>query len=211
MRRSLRRVLGIAAVALALPAFAGCSVESVDPSGNGTEVIAEGVRIENATIVGGDEGSGKAAFLGSVFNTSDEVDKIVSIKAGGVEASVKPGSAEIKPGEGVTIQTGSDVTADFSGFTANEGTYVPVVITLENAGETSFESLVVAPFGFYLKAAPEGTKERAATSASSDEGESHGGDSSAGGDESASGSGDGAPTEESDASRLEDSGQTGTE
>lgn len=154
---STRRIVGFAAVALVVPLMAACT-ESLGASGNGTQFIEADVRIENATIVAGDPKSGKAAFLGTVFNTSTADDQVLSIVADGVPAAMKPTPVPIATQSSVAIQTGREVTADFSDFTANEGTYVAVSVTFEKAGEAKFQALVVPPAGFYAKAAPPGTQ-----------------------------------------------------
>lgn len=212
-RPTVRRLIGLFAALLALPALASCAVESLDPSGNGTQVIQEGIRIENATIVGGDEGSGKAAFLGTIFNTSDADEQIVSITADGQEASLKPASVDIEAADNVMIQTGKDTTADFSGLTANEGTYVEVTVKFKNAGEAKFQSLVVPPVGFYADAAPAGTSERDNSPAASvkDESEAHGSDEA--GEETNREpieSGDDDESQEGDATALEERNDTAT-
>jgi hypothetical protein len=156
---SARRIVGLAAVALAVPTLGACTQESYSASGNGTQYIETDVRIENATIVAGNPESGEAAFLGTVFNTSATDDEVLSITAGDVDSELRPSPVEIPSEQNVVIQTGREVTANFKDFTANAGTYVSVSIKFKNAGEASFQSLVVPPVGFYSEAAPEGTKE----------------------------------------------------
>ena len=153
----MRSIVGLAAAALAIPALAGCTGEVIDTTNIGVDFVEQDIRVENATIVAGDKDSGKAAFLGTVFNTSAGDDEIISITAADLPAALEPSPVVIPAGQNATIQTGREVTADFTDFTANAGSYVPVSIKFKNAGEANLDVLVVAPMGYYATAAPEGT------------------------------------------------------
>lgn len=161
MKRS--RLVAVGLTAVLLPGLAGCwsgpqaatTVQSA--SGDGTQVTTADITIDSATIVAGDPGSGKAAFLGTVFNPTDTEDELLSIVAGGVTAKMTPEPVPVRSLEAVPIQTGRPVSADFAGLTAAAGEYVEVSMTFRNAGEQTFTALIVPPSGFYVEAAPEGT------------------------------------------------------
>ena len=161
MKRCRLAAIGIAA--LMIPGVTGCwsgnnaatTVQSA--SGDGTQVDATDITVDSATLVAGEAGSGKAAFLGTVYNPTQSPDELVSITAGGVEAKLTPSPLPIPALGAVAIQTGKTAQADFSGLEAETGTYVDVTMTFANAGEQTFTALLVPPAGFYASAAPEGT------------------------------------------------------
>ncbi len=159
-----RRLVAVGLAAVMVPGLAGCwsglnaatTVQSA--SGDGTQVDSADITIDSAVLVAGDPGSGKAAFLGTVFNPTKLPDAVTSITAGGVEAKLTPEAIEVKPLQATVIQTGKTATADFLAFEAAAGTYVDVTMTFQTAGQQTFSALVVPPSGFYAEAAPEGTK-----------------------------------------------------
>ncbi len=165
-----RRVVALGLAAVMLPGLAGCwsgpdAATTTQPaSGDGTQVDSADITLDSATIVAGDPGSGKAAFLGTVYNPTHEPDQVLSITADGVRAKLTPEAIDVRPLGAVAIQTGKESTpsepaaaADFLGFQGKTGTYVDVEVTFRTAGEQSFTALVVPPSGFYATAAPEGT------------------------------------------------------
>ncbi len=161
MKRSRLVALGLAAVMV--PGLAGCwsgndaatTVQSA--SGDGTQVDANDITIDSATIVAGDPDSGKAAFLATVYNPTKVPDEVVAITADGVAAKLAPEPLAVPALQAVSIQTGKPATADFVAFEGQPGTYVDVVMTFKTAAEQRFTALVVPPSGFYAEAAPEGT------------------------------------------------------
>ena len=165
-----RRVVALGIAVLMVPGLSGCwsgfnaatTVQSA--SGDGTQVDAEGITIDSATIVAGDPGSGKAAFLATVFNPTRQPDEVLAITADGVRAEISPSPIEVLPLKSVAIQNGKTGTvtepaasANFLAFEAKTGTYVDVVMTFRTAAEQRFTALVVPPSGFYAEAAPDGT------------------------------------------------------
>lgn len=159
-----RRLVAVGLAAVMVPGLAGCwsglnaATTVQTASGDGTQVDGTDITIDSAVIVAGDPGSGKAAFLGTVYNPTKAPDAVTSITADGIRAKLTPELVEVKPLQATAIQTGKTATADFVGFEAKAGTYVDIVMTFETAGQQSFSALVVPPSGFYAEAAPEGTK-----------------------------------------------------
>lgn len=165
-----RRLVALGLAAVMVPGLSGCwsglnaatTVQSA--SGDGTQVDASDITIDSATLVAGDPGSGKAAFLATVYNPTRVPDEVTSITAGGVAAKLTPEVFEVPPLQAVAIQSGKKselgepvAAAEFEGLEAPAGTYVDVVMTFKTAGQQSFTALVVPPSGFYASAAPEGT------------------------------------------------------
>ncbi|MFN8126504.1 MAG: hypothetical protein U0R64_08380 [Candidatus Nanopelagicales bacterium] len=161
MKRSRLAAVGLAA--LMIPGLAGCwsgnnaATTMQTASGDGVQVKAQGISIDDATLVAGEAGSGKVAFLGTVYNPTETPDELVSITAGGVEAKLTPSPVPIPALASVAIQTGKAAQADFVGMDAKTGTYVDVTMVFANAGTQTFSALLVPPAGFYAGAAPEGT------------------------------------------------------
>jgi len=157
------RLVALGLTALLVPGLAGCwsgnqaATTMQSASGDGTQITTTDITIDSATIVAGDPGSGKAAFLGTVYNPTDKEDALLSVVADGVQAKLTPEPVPVRAQEAVPIQTGRPVTADLAGMTAAAGEYVEVSMTFQNAGKRTFSALVVPPSGFYAEAAPEGT------------------------------------------------------
>jgi hypothetical protein len=158
---SIGRRLAVLAVAVVLPAaLVACTTESTQTTNTGTRVVESNYQIENATIVAGNPGSGKASFLGTVVNLTGEEDEILGITSDGMAAKIVPDKVVVEGNGSVKIQTGTGMTADFEGFTAETGTWVSVSVVFRQAGLSSFEVMVVPPIGYYNEAAPEGTKQQ---------------------------------------------------
>lgn len=158
----------IAALSLVLlaPLVAGChsgmdaATGQQGATGNGIEVSTDGMQIDNATIVAGDEGSQKAAFLGTLYNPTDTPDELIAIGAADGQAKLLPNPIPLPARQAVSVQTGTDAEAQFSGVELAAGTYVPVTMVFRSAGQAEFSALVVPPYGFYSDAAPAGTSPR---------------------------------------------------
>ena len=163
MKRSVIKAAGI--TALVVPLLSGCYIgkdaatQTQRNSGNGTSVVVPGMTIDNATIVAGNPESGKGAFLGTLYNTTDQPDALIAISTDGGEAKLLPDPVPVPAMAAVAISSTSEAKADFQGLTERPGQYAPLTLTFRNAGEAEFSSLVVPPYGYYLEAAPEGTEE----------------------------------------------------
>ncbi|MBU6310975.1 MAG: hypothetical protein KGN38_00430 [Actinomycetales bacterium] len=156
--RILRRLaIGVVAIA-AVPALAGCwqgqgastTMQATMNSGNGTQAMLGAMRIENATVVRGDDGT--ASLIMSVFNQGAEPDTLTSVTINGAPASIAPTAivpgtfqafgygVEGQPPTNVALVTGLDVEAS---------SYVPVTLTFERAGLLDISVLTVPPVGYY--------------------------------------------------------------
>jgi hypothetical protein len=157
------RTAAIGVTALAMPVLAGCHAGKDAPtlqqgsSGNGAEVSRSDIQIDNATLVAGNPGSKRAAFLGTVYNPTDAPDALLSIAAGSAPAKLLPEPIPLPARQAVPIQTAKAAQAGFVGLEGEPGQYVTVTMTFQRAGEAVFRALIVPPSGYYAEAAPVGT------------------------------------------------------
>ena len=160
-----RSVTLFAGLALMMPLISGCyagqdaETKLQTRSGNGYQVSAEGMLIDNATIVAGNKGSNEAAFLGTLYNPTYEPDELLSITATDSEVTLTPEPLELPALGAVTLRSGTENQAALADFEASPGQYVNVTFTFRSAARTEVPVLVVAPYGEYVDAAPEGTDE----------------------------------------------------
>ncbi|MAT60578.1 MAG: hypothetical protein CMH41_02795 [Micrococcales bacterium] len=160
-----RSVTLFAGLALMMPLISGCyagqdaETKLQTRSGNGYQVSAEGMLIDNATIVAGNKGSNEAAFLGTLYNPTYEPDELLSITATDSEVTLTPEPLELPALGAVTLRSGTETQAALADFEASPGQYVNVTFTFRSAARTEVPVLVVAPYGEYVDAAPEGTDE----------------------------------------------------
>ena len=156
-------ILLATAVLLFAPITAGCgsgndaATKVQGRSGGGINIGVEGMVIDNATIVVGNPGSGEAAFLGTLYNPTDSEDELLSITAGESKAELSPETIAVAGSGAAMIMAGTDQQALFSGFDVQPGQYTKVTMVFKTAASADFEALVVAPYGPYVEAAPEGT------------------------------------------------------
>lgn len=119
-------------------------------SGNGTQATLGAMRVENATVVRGDDGTG--SLIMSVFNQGAEPDTLTSVTVNGIPASVAP--TAIAPGTfqafgyGVEGQPSTNI-ALVTGLDVEASSYVPVTLIFERAGQLDISVLTVPPVGYY--------------------------------------------------------------
>ena len=160
-----RSVTFLAGVVLMIPVLTGCyagqnaETKIQTRSGNGVTTENEGMLIDNATIVAGNKGSSAASFLGTFYNPTYEPDELLSITAADGSVALTPEPVDLPALGAVTLRSGTENQAELSEFQANPGEYVDVTFTFKSAARAEIPVLVVAPYGEYLDAAPEGTEE----------------------------------------------------
>lgn len=165
MKRTATRSLAAATLALALvPSLTGCfsgpaattNMQATMNSGNGVQAAVGDVKIENATLVRGPEGSQSATLVMVLSNRGGADDQLVSVKIGGKDATIAPGAPVTIPGGGNAVSFGynSDKFVNAAGFEAPQSSYVPVELTLQNAGTAQLSVLTVPPVGYYEGIAP---------------------------------------------------------
>ncbi|MBU6244229.1 MAG: hypothetical protein KGP12_03350 [Actinomycetales bacterium] len=159
----------IAVTALALaPVLTGCfngprattMVQATQNSGNGMQESIGGIRIENATVVAGPQGSTTGTLIMSVFNDSREPDTLVGVMVNGTSAYVSGAAAvgsgvELAPGAALTFgYQDSDSWVNSYDLTGTAGSYVPVELQFQRSGTARMSVLIVPPTGIYQGIAP---------------------------------------------------------
>ena len=153
--RTAGLLTGLALVAT--PLLSGCysgfgattTMQATMNSGNGTQVQVGPVRVENATLVMGPEGSGTGTLLVSLINGGEAPDRLVGATIGGIPAYVTPGTGELIFNEIVTYGYDSSKWINSYTLDAEVSTYVPVQLQFEQAGIVDFTVLTVPPAGIY--------------------------------------------------------------
>ena len=162
LRTVLRNsAVGITAVAL-VPILAGCwqgpaattNVQATQNSGNGTQAQVGNIKVENATVVRGDDG--RASLIMSVFNVGAEPDALTGATVGGLPATLpaSPDVAVLVPGGARTFGYGAEGQPPANlliveGLQVEQSGYVPVTLTFERAGQLDISVLTVPPVGYY--------------------------------------------------------------
>ena len=158
-----RSALLIGACALAAaPLLAGCfngpdattTTQSSMNSGNGTQQIVGDLRIENATLITGPEGSASGTLITTLVNTGREHDHLVGLTINGVPAYITPGAGELAPSAAVNFGYDSDFWLNTYDLIIASSAFVPVTMQFERAGTTSFSVLSVPAVGSYEGIAP---------------------------------------------------------
>jgi len=158
-----RTALLIGACALAtVPLLAGCfngpdattTTQSSMNSGNGTQQIVGDLRIENATLITGPEGSASGTLITTLVNTGRERDTLVGVSINGVPAYITPGAGELAPGAAVNFGYDGDFWLNTYDLNIASSAFVPVTMQFERAGTTSFSVLSVPATGSYEGIAP---------------------------------------------------------
>ncbi len=151
-----------ALVVLASPVLTGCfngkgattTMQASMNSGNGVSAQAGEIKVENATLVQGPEGSASATLLTRVINTGPVADTLVFATVNGVPAEITGGAVELSPGASVSFGFESDTWINAYDFDAATSTYVPVQLGFADAGLVSMSILTVPPVGYYEGIAP---------------------------------------------------------
>lgn len=151
-----------ALVVLAVPSLTGCfngpgattTTQASMNSGNGVQAQAGPVRIENATLVLGPEGTSTGTLTTRLVNTGAEPDALVYVTIDGVVAYVTEGAGELAPGASVSFGFDSEQWINTYDLNAAVSTYVPVELGFQNAGLVTMSVLTVPPVGYYEGIAP---------------------------------------------------------
>lgn len=136
------------------------TVQATQDSSNGTGARIAGIRVENATLVRGPEGTTSGTLIMSLFNDGREPDTLVGISVNGQAAFI---SGAAVAGAGVELAPGAALTFGYQNseswvntyvLTAAQSTYVPVQMQFQRAGILDFTALTVPPVGVYEGIAP---------------------------------------------------------
>lgn len=162
MSRTRRQALAATLAVVALvPLLGGCfngfnaqtTLQSRMNTGNGTQAQIGDVRVENATLVRGPEGS-RTATLVVTFVGSGYGDTIQAIEIGGKPAFITGQTIPVSPMTSVSFGWNSTLWINSYDFEAAASSYVPVRFTLERSGIRDVSVLTVAPEGMYAGIAP---------------------------------------------------------
>jgi hypothetical protein len=158
-----RSALILGGLALAAgPFLSGCysgfdattNVQSTMNSGNGTQEIVGDLRIENATLVTGPEGSTSGTLIATLVNTGRGADRLLGVTINGAPAYITPGAEELLPATAVNFGYDGDFWLNTYDLDIASSSYVPVTMQFENAGVRAFTVLSVPPTGYYEGIAP---------------------------------------------------------
>ncbi|MGV1004497.1 MAG: hypothetical protein ACOYEV_06950 [Candidatus Nanopelagicales bacterium] len=153
--RSAAMVLCAAAVLSA----GGCqqgfqgTVNSQQPSGDGTYLSQGGISVQNAILVAGSEPE-TAALSFTMINSSASDDALQAVTVSA------PGTAQISAPIALPASTVIGVGGpnehqiDLAKFTVPAGSYAEVTFTFQEAGKVAGQLLVVAPAGTYEQYGP---------------------------------------------------------
>jgi hypothetical protein len=130
------------------------SVQAGMNSGNGAQVQIGSIKIENATLVLGPEGSQSATLLTRLINVGTEADTLLGVTINGQPADVTSGTPTLNPNASVPFGFAADAWINTYALDVPVSTYVPVTMSFLNAGNTTFEVLTVPPLGYYEGIAP---------------------------------------------------------
>ncbi|MEI7630650.1 MAG: hypothetical protein WCJ73_05850 [Actinomycetes bacterium] len=163
LMRTTRPALVLATIAIALSGtLSGCysgfkantNEQSLTNSGDGTQAQIGQIRIENATLVLGPDGSSTATLLTTLVNQGDTADSLIGLEINKMPVYVTPGGGELAAGAAVSFGFNSSVWINSYEFTAPVSTYVPVKIQFRDAGIVTMSVLTVPPAGIYQGIAP---------------------------------------------------------
>lgn len=172
-----RLLIGAGALALLIPAIAGCEAGENAPTlefhaaAAGTQMIFNGIRITDAFVLGAPSGSplpsgSSAGLFLSLYNGSTSADTLMSATATGSAASVAvTGTSVALPVDSEVNLMGPQPKVVLTTLTKplTGGTYVPVTLDFQHAGSVTFQVPVEAQsYDFATYSAPASTAPAAA-------------------------------------------------
>lgn len=123
-------------------------------TGNGVQAQAGLLRVENATLVTGPEGSRSATLMMRIINQGTEPDRLLAATIDGVRASITGDTVDLLPGTSVSFAYKSDLWVNSYEFDAAQSAFVDVTLVFEKAGDATMQVLTVPPLSFYEGIAP---------------------------------------------------------
>jgi len=156
-----RLLLGAGALALLVPAIAGCEAGNGAPTlefhaaSAGTQTIVNGIRITNVFVLGAPSGStlpsgSSASLFLALFNDGNTADTLESASAVGAASVTLDGAPLALPSETPVNLTGPQPSAVLSNLSAPlaSGGYIPVTLQFKNAGPVTLQ-VPVEPQSYY--------------------------------------------------------------
>ncbi|MEI8260322.1 MAG: hypothetical protein WCG77_02315 [Actinomycetes bacterium] len=152
----------VAFAALSTTLLAGCwngpgsttMMQASMNSGNGVQATVGPIKVENATLVAGPEGTTTATLTARIINTGQAPDALVYVVIANGPAYVTPGSETFAPNASLSFGFDSQNWINTYTLKAATGTYVPVELGFKDAGLVKISVLVVPPVGYYKGIAP---------------------------------------------------------
>jgi len=152
----------IAIVVVSSAALAGCwngpssttMMQATMNSGNGVQATVGNIKVENATLVAGPEGTTTGTLTLRIVNTGQTPDSLVYTVIENGPAYVTPGSETFAPNASVSFGFDSKDWINTYTLKAAAGTYVPVELGFKEAGLVKISVLIVPPTGYYEGIAP---------------------------------------------------------
>ena len=156
-----RLLLGAGALALLMPAIAGCEAGNGAPTlmfhaaSAGAQTVVNGIRITNVFVLGAPSGASlpagsSASLFLSLFNDGATADTLVSATAGGASSVTVDGAPVALPSEIPVNLTGPQPSAVLNNLSAPlaSGGYIPVTLQFKNAGPVTLQ-VPVEPQSYY--------------------------------------------------------------
>ena len=156
-----RLLLGAGALALLMPAIAGCEAGNGAPTlmfhaaSAGAQTVVNGIRITNVFVLGAPSGStlpagSNASLFLSLFNDGATDDTLQSVSAAGAASVTLDGGTVAVPSEIPVDLTGPQPSAVLNNLSAPlpSGGYVKVTMQFKNAGPVTLE-VPVEPQSYY--------------------------------------------------------------
>jgi copper(I)-binding protein len=156
-----RLLLGAGALALLMPAIAGCEAGNGAPTlefhaaSAGAQTVVNGIRITNVFVLGAPSGStlpagSSASLFMSLFNDGGTADTLEGATAAGAASVALDGGTVALPSETPVNLTGPQPSAVLTNLTSPlaSGGYVKVTLQFKNAGPVTL-SVPVQPQSFY--------------------------------------------------------------
>jgi copper(I)-binding protein len=169
-----RLLIGAGALALLMPAIAGCEAGNDAPTlefhaaSGGTQTVFDGIKITNVFVLGAPSGStvpaGQSASLFlSLYNGGSSSDKLVSASATGADSVTLDGGSVALPAYTAVNLTGPQPSVVLTNLSKplTAGGYIPVTLDFQHAGSVKLQ-VPVEPQSYYWS-----TYSPPATSASS--------------------------------------------
>jgi len=156
-----RLLLGAGALALLMPAIAGCEAGNGAPTlmfhaaSAGAQTVVNGIRITNVFVLGAPSGStlpagSNASLFLSLFNDGATDDTLQSISAAGASSVTLDGGTVAVPSEIPVNLTGPQPSAVLNNLSAPlpSGGYIKVTMQFKNAGPVTLQ-VPVEPQSYY--------------------------------------------------------------
>jgi copper(I)-binding protein len=156
-----RLLLGAGALALLMPAIAGCEAGNGAPTlefhaaSAGTQTVVNGIRITNVFVLGAPSGStlpagSSASLFMSLFNDGATADTLEGATAAGAASVALDGGTVALPSETPVNLTGPEPSAVLTNLSSPlaSGGYVKVTLQFKNAGPVTLQ-VPVQPQSFY--------------------------------------------------------------